>query len=144
MSFGGRLKQLRLENNMTQENLSKMLNISRAAVGRYETNERFPDKDTLKNIANIFDVSIDYLLEQTNLRNYDFISKESSCELYSYIDDFKLIYDEIKNRLIMNNIITKEEMIPKEIVENIVHYGIDAAIKIYLLEEELDNKRESD
>lgn len=144
MSFGSRLRQLRLENNMTQEILSKKLNISRAAVGRYETNERFPDKDTLKNIANIFNVSIDYLLEQTNLRNYNFISKEPSWELYNHIDDFKFIYEEIKNELIMNNIITKEEMIPKEIVENIVHYGIDAAIKIYLLEEKLNNKKESD
>ncbi len=143
MSFGSRLRQLRLENNMTQEDLSKKLNVSRATVGRYETDERFPDKDILKNIADIFNVSIDYLLERTNLRNHDFISKESFYELYDDINDYRVIEDEIKNKLVLENIISEEDLIPKEMVKNIILYGIEAAIKIHLLENKLKDNEES-
>lgn len=143
MSFGSRLRQLRLENNMTQEDLSKKLNVSRATVGRYETDERFPDKDILKNIADTFNVSIDYLLERTNLRNHDFISKESFYELYDDINDYRVIEDEIKNKLVLENIISEEDLIPKEMVKNIILYGIEAAIKIHLLENKLKDNEES-
>lgn len=143
MSFGSRLRQLRLENNMTQEDLSKKLNVSRATVGRYETDERFPDKDILKNIADTFNVSIDYLLERTNLRNHDFISKESFYELYDDVNDYRVIEDEIKNKLVLENIISEEDLIPKEMVKNIILYGIEAAIKIHLLENKLKDNEES-
>jgi transcriptional regulator with XRE-family HTH domain len=56
---------------MTQEDLAKILKVSRATVGRYETDERFPDKDILKKIADFFDVSVDYLLGRTDKRNID-------------------------------------------------------------------------
>ena len=137
MSFGNRLKQLRLENNMTQEDLSKDLNVSRATVGRYETNERFPDKNILKNIADIFDVSIDYLLGRTNIRDTNFILKEAAYEKYLKNNICKEIENEITERLSLEGIINAKENIPKEVIENIVKYGIDAAIKIAKLENEI-------
>ncbi|MBU5436833.1 helix-turn-helix domain-containing protein [Tissierella sp. MSJ-40] len=137
MSFGNRLKQLRLENNMTQEDLSKDLNVSRATVGRYETNERFPDKNILKNIADIFDVSIDYLLGRTNIRDTNFILKEAAYEKYLKNNICKEIENEVMERLLLEGIINAKENIPKEVIENIVKYGIDAAIKIAKLENEI-------
>lgn len=64
--FGKRLKQLRLDNNLTQEQLGRMLNVTNVGVSKWESNERFPDKDTLIKIANYFDVSTDYLLCRTD------------------------------------------------------------------------------
>lgn len=133
MSFGDRLKRLRLEKNMTQEDLAKILNVSRATVGRYETNERFPDKTTLKEIADTFEVSIDYLFERTDSRRLDI----------PYInnpDKYKTIENKIMKRLILEDVITEEDCIPKEILENIMKYGIDAAIKIAKLEKKLGSK----
>lgn len=69
MTFGSRLRELRNERNMTQEDLAKILKVSRATVGRYETDERFPDKEILQKLADYFDVSIDYLLCRTDIRN---------------------------------------------------------------------------
>ncbi|MGN9165827.1 helix-turn-helix domain-containing protein [Tissierellaceae bacterium HCP3S3_D8] len=143
MSFGNRLRQLRLENNMTQEDLSKELNVSRATVGRYENDDRFPDKDTLKNIADIFNVSTDYLLGRINMKNLDIISKESIYGIYGDVEDYRDIKNKIKDKLILNDIIKEGEHIPKALIENIINYGIEAAIKIYLLESKLDEKKES-
>lgn len=69
MSFGSRLRGLRIERNMTQEDLANILKIARATVGRYETDERFPDKETLNTLADYFNVTVDYLLGRSEIRN---------------------------------------------------------------------------
>lgn len=68
MNFGERLKQLRTELNLRQEDISIIVKVHRATIGKYETNERFPDKDTLVTLSKFFNVSIDYLLGLTDIR----------------------------------------------------------------------------
>lgn len=63
---GDRIAHLREKRGLTQEELSVKLGISRAALSHYETNRREPDYDTLGNIANFFNISLDYLLGRTN------------------------------------------------------------------------------
>lgn len=67
--FGERLKALRKSLNLTQKELGEKLNVSGRVVGYYESNDRFPDKDTLTKIADFFEVSVDYLLGRTNIKN---------------------------------------------------------------------------
>ncbi|CEP89797.1 transcriptional regulator [[Clostridium] sordellii] len=67
--FGERLKALRKSLNLTQKELGEKLNVSGRVVGYYESNDRFPDKDTLTKIADFFEVSLDYLLGRTNIKN---------------------------------------------------------------------------
>jgi len=62
MEFCTRLKELRKLNNYTQEELAKKLGVTPGAIGLYEQNRREPDNETVKQIAKIFEVSIDYLL----------------------------------------------------------------------------------
>lgn len=68
-TFGNRLKNLRSEKRITGEEFGKILNVTKVAVSNWESDRRFPDQDTLKNIADYFDVSIDYLLCRSNTRN---------------------------------------------------------------------------
>ncbi|MCC0627461.1 MULTISPECIES: helix-turn-helix domain-containing protein [unclassified Clostridioides] len=68
-TFGNRLKNLRSEKRITGEEFGKILNVTKVAVSNWESDRRFPDQDTLKNIADYFDVSIDYLLCRSNVRN---------------------------------------------------------------------------
>lgn len=56
------LKSLRESRKMTQQELSRALQISPSAIGMYETGRRSPDYETLKKIARLFNVSVDYLL----------------------------------------------------------------------------------
>jgi len=62
MVFGGRLKALREKRGWTQQDLADRLNISRNTVAGYESKGKIPREDTLVAIANLFNVSTDYLL----------------------------------------------------------------------------------
>lgn len=137
MSFGNKLRKLRLENNMTQEDLSKKLNVSRATVGRYETNERFPDKNLLKEIADIFEVSIDYLLGRTDNRNGNIYCKETHDTEYAKNNLYRIFENEILKRLLEENIIVEGESIPPIVFDKILKYGLEAAIEIFKLEKKL-------
>lgn len=64
-----RLKILRLECEKTQEEIAKDLGISRIRYNQYETGKRTPDNEMLVQISEYFNVSIDYLLGKSNLRN---------------------------------------------------------------------------
>jgi transcriptional regulator with XRE-family HTH domain len=63
MNFGEILKELRLNANLKQSELGKMLNVRNTTVSAWEKNENEPDLNTLKRISQIFNVSIDYLLK---------------------------------------------------------------------------------
>lgn len=62
INCGERIAAMREKLGMTQEELSGKLGISRAALSHYETNRREPDFLTLRNIADYFHVSLDFLL----------------------------------------------------------------------------------
>lgn len=68
MEFGERLKALREEKNLTRAALANNLVLSYSAVSKYETNVRFPDIETLIKVADFFDVSLDYLLCRSDIR----------------------------------------------------------------------------
>lgn len=59
--IGKQLKSLRKDNGYTQSDLAKKLHLTPKAISFYENNQREPDIDTLNKIADIFNVSIDYL-----------------------------------------------------------------------------------
>ncbi len=61
-----RLKELRKERGISQLKLAMDLGINQNSVSRYETGSHEADYSTLIKLANYFNVSIDYLLEQTN------------------------------------------------------------------------------
>jgi transcriptional regulator with XRE-family HTH domain len=66
MTLGKRLTSLRVERGYTQEELARMLGITRASLSHYENDRREADYETLKKMAECFGVSVDYLLGRTN------------------------------------------------------------------------------
>ena len=66
MSFAQRLKTLRAEHNMTQKELGRRMNLSRTTITGYETKNRQPSHEKLADMASIFGVTVDYLLEDTD------------------------------------------------------------------------------
>lgn len=65
MKFGERLKQLREIIGLSREEMAKQCGITASAFGNYENDYRLPNFDILIKIANILDVSTDYLLGNT-------------------------------------------------------------------------------
>lgn len=64
-----RLKSLREEKGLLQSDIAKYLSISIPAVGYYENEKRAMSPDVILKLADYFDVSTDYLLGKSNLRN---------------------------------------------------------------------------
>lgn len=66
MSFGKRLTDARKKKNISQEELAKMLKTKGPVIGRYERDEMKPSIEAAANIANILEVSLDYLVGKAN------------------------------------------------------------------------------
>lgn len=60
--FGKKLKDLRMENGLTQRELGEKLGYCNQTVSFWESGRREPDLDALVAVAKFFDVSVDYLL----------------------------------------------------------------------------------
>lgn len=68
MSLGQRLQSLRKTKGMSQDQLAGMLNVSRQAVSKWEMDTSMPDADNLVQLSDLFEVSTDYLLKNTQLQ----------------------------------------------------------------------------
>lgn len=124
MTFGENIKNLRIKNNLTQKDLAEKLNLSRPTIGRYESDERFPDKETIIDLAELFDVSIDEIFGRKKHRNRDvFIEEENSFKV-NKID-----------KILCEKEIDKNYLNDEEFVEDLIEFGYKAAIKIKLCKE---------
>ena len=68
VSFGDRLKKLRLERKLNQSDCADIFSLSSSAIGSYERNEREPSYSHLVQFADYYKVSLDYLLCRTDER----------------------------------------------------------------------------
>lgn len=64
-----RLKELREDNDLTQEECAKIAYISKNSYIRYERGERIPPLDTIIAFAKYYKTSIDYIANLTNEKN---------------------------------------------------------------------------
>ncbi len=71
VDFGEKVKNLRLERNLTQKQLANMAGVAVSAISSYESGNRYPSYDVLINLAHIFHVSTDYLLGLNKMKTID-------------------------------------------------------------------------
>ena len=75
MSLSGNIKRLRLDKNLTQEQLGTKLGVSAQAVSKWETCETYPDGALLVSLANELEVSLDELFGNNSVTMADISSK---------------------------------------------------------------------
>ena len=63
MTIAEKIKKLRKDNNMTQEDLAEKLNVSRQTISKWETNVVIPDADNIVSICKLFNITTDELLD---------------------------------------------------------------------------------
>jgi len=68
-NFGKRLRELRNEKNLTQDEFGSALHLTQSIIAHYEANRKQPSNQTITQMADFFAVSVDYLLGRTNNRN---------------------------------------------------------------------------
>lgn len=84
--FSTRLKELRLNKGLRQEQVATFIGVNKSAISTYENGIRQPSYDILIRLASLYQVSTDYLLGKTNIRSLDIsgLSERDStllCEL---------------------------------------------------------------
>ena len=70
--FGLRLKTLRVQKDLTQNQFAKKLEITRSSVSYYEKNAIYPSIEILIKICQYFDVSADFLLGLSDTKDFQF------------------------------------------------------------------------
>lgn len=89
MTFGEKLKGLRKEKGYTQEEMAGLLDVSRQAVSKWESDRGIPEIDKLLQISNMFGVTLDYLLKRESLDENNqsggyYVSRETIDGFLSY------------------------------------------------------------
>ena len=107
--FGERLKKLRSNRHMTQDELGEIFNppLAQSTIGTYERGVRQPSLENLIIISNYFNVSIDYLLGITDEeRTVTAFKEENPQELREFLNQNNILFngaelsDEDKQRMI--------------------------------------------
>ena len=99
MTFGERITYARKQKKMTQSDLCKMVGTSGDIIGKYERDEIKPSIDTAAKIADALNVTIDYLVKDSQYQNIDNetlkrmkelerLSKEDKGHVFAMLDAF--------------------------------------------------------
>ena len=71
LNIGERITQLRKQKGWSQNDLAKAIEASRDMIGKYERNDNLPSVEVAFKLADIFEVSVDYLLGKGQHASYD-------------------------------------------------------------------------
>lgn len=117
--IGENIKQYRLQNGWTQQELGSKIGMSKNAIGNYEKGFRSPKKDTMFDLANAFNVSIDDLFPP--------IQKDSS----SNTPKIQTIYDELKPPRQAKVLTYAEKQLKEQRNEQSQPTGVSEVIQLY-------------
>ena len=82
MTFGEKLKEARKEAGLSQEQFAEKMSVSRSAVAKWESDKGMPDVNNLKVMAQLLDVSVDYLLDEDEKLSFN--ETKEAIDLDSY------------------------------------------------------------
>lgn len=84
MTLGNNIQRMRKEANLSQEDLAEKFNVSRQTISNWENGKSYPDLETVVNISDSFNISLDILLKE-DLEMVKTIDKEvRSTRKYCY------------------------------------------------------------
>ena len=97
MEFKEKIQNLRSKYNLTQEQLSEKLYVSRTAVSKWESGKGYPNIDTLKDISKLFNVTIDDLLSSEEIINIaeeeqKITAKKTNKFVYGLLDVVSILF----------------------------------------------------
>ncbi|MGN0415551.1 MAG: helix-turn-helix domain-containing protein [Agathobacter sp.] len=148
MSFGNNLKLLRKEKGITQEQLAEMLEVSRQAVSKWESDNGYPETDKLLIIAQELGVSLDYLMDNAPEETRD----ETNAVVLTHADN-KLMITKFDGSQVVNCLSVKYSKIsftaknePAYILQAVDRVGFFGAHTVVLgwYEDEKSVKKEMD
>lgn len=104
-NFGENLKKIRESKNLTQQAIAEQLYVTRQAVSRWECGARYPDLITTKKLSQILEVSIDELLQNEDIKNYENIKKSTNRKIIASLFVITIIFNAIFTAIYLKEIL---------------------------------------
>lgn len=120
MSFGSRLKEARKGKKLTQREVADRLGIDHTTISKYENNQSEPDNETLKELATLYDCSIDYLMGRTS--EPDIVLSENA---KNFLDALELSDEDVVERY--NLVVDGKKLTPEQIKKILAYVRIERA-----------------
>ncbi|PFZ02957.1 transcriptional regulator [Bacillus wiedmannii] len=86
MEMKDRIKQIRIENKMSQEQFGKEVDLTKGTVSKFENGKAFPGRETIEKIAKRFNVNVDYLYGESKKENINDDKYEKFKEIMAWLD----------------------------------------------------------
>ena len=87
MKFGDKLIALRKKKGLSQEELAEKLGVSRQSVSKWESNNTYPETDKIVQICNIFECTMDDLIND-NITDVESIERKNKNNINVMVDSF--------------------------------------------------------
>lgn len=118
MAFSDRLKFLRKQHKITQEQLAKIINVERSSIGKYESSNTIPSIETLIKISKYFNISIDYLLENNVNDTKTLVKNDLSEQEKTLLETFRNTTEFGRQRIIQSALNVYDEIEKKNTGRN--------------------------
>lgn len=135
MKLSNNLKNIRKENNLSQEQLAEKLGVSRQAVSKWESGQSYPEMDKVLLICKLFNYNIDELMNE-NVKEVN-ETKQSKVNINKYVEDFFNFITKTVNMLSVMKFKQKIKCLTEQIIVSIflaTIFAIIGAICIAVLE----------
>lgn len=119
-----RIKELRNSRNLTLKEMAKDLAIRDNTLSQYENDKRSVPLEMAKFIADYFNVSLDYLFRNSDIKNHTFKDEKSAIDLINKIENKKINYDQLSLHTLME--------LSTWVAENIEQFGTQGKYNEYL------------
>lgn len=136
--FSHKLKQLRLSKDLSQRELGQKIGVSNATLSLYENNDRKPDFDTIKKLADYFGVTADYLLGRTDNPN------GTVTESYTPETDIIVLLEDFQQRLSNNELTYNGEKISKrsaKLLSTILSTAKESFVILHTADKNIENSQ---
>lgn len=100
-TFGKRLNELRREQRLTLDDVAKLVDRNMTTISRWENGGKEPEVSVIEILADYFEVTVDYLLGRSNVRNENF-----KTSVLNMIEDLELL--KLRNYMSEENITLDE------------------------------------
>lgn len=98
MKLSEKLKEYRNIFDLSQEELAEKLNVSRQVITKWESDRGMPEISNLKALASLFDVSVDFLLDDERIVEYPIIKENYKLDKSNYSNRYDFAVSYLKER----------------------------------------------
>ncbi|QWH10318.1 XRE family transcriptional regulator [Bacillus mycoides] len=86
MEMKDRIKQIRIDNKLNQEQFGKEVDLTKGTVSKFENGKAFPGRETIEKIAKRFNVSVDYLYGESEKKDINAEKYEKFNEIMGWLE----------------------------------------------------------